>query len=129
MHLLKYFKKAKCKFLHLGWSDSKHKCRLGREQIVSNPEDKDLWLLVDEKLNVRQQCALAAQRAKYILLQSEEAWPTGWGGWFSPSVPLMRPILTVLFSVLRPLAQEGHGAVEIQRRDQEDGKIDRAPLL
>lgn len=31
MHLLKYFKKAKCKFLHLGWSDPKNKCRLGRE--------------------------------------------------------------------------------------------------
>ncbi|KAK4824399.1 LOW QUALITY PROTEIN: hypothetical protein QYF61_014059 [Mycteria americana] len=58
---------SKCWIVHLGWSKAGHKYKLGEEWPDSSPAERDLGVLVDSRLNVSQQCALAAKRANHIL--------------------------------------------------------------
>ena len=61
------FIKSKCKVLHLGSDSSHYLYKLGDVRMEHSPARKDLGVLVDGKLDMSQQCALAAQKASHIL--------------------------------------------------------------
>jgi len=61
------FNKAKHKVLHMGQGNCKQKYRLGGEWTESSWAEKNLEVLVDEKLNMIRPCVFAAQKANRIL--------------------------------------------------------------
>ena len=56
--------KSKCRILHLGWRNPGSTYKLGDKRLESSTAERDLG--ADGKLNMSQQCALAARRASCV---------------------------------------------------------------
>ena len=101
------FNKAKCRVLHLGWGNPTYLYRLGEDLLESSPEEGCLAVLVDEKLDMSQQCVLAAQKANYIPGCIKK-------GVASREKEVIVPLYSALVRLrpgLRPTVQEGCGAL------------------
>jgi len=61
------FNKGKYRVPHVGRNNPIHQYRLGANLLESSSVERDLGVLVDDRLTMSQQCALAAKNAKGIL--------------------------------------------------------------
>ncbi|GAB0190032.1 mitochondrial enolase superfamily member 1 [Grus japonensis] len=64
---IREFSKGKCQVLHLGRSNFRHQCMQGTNQLEGRSVEKDLEVLLDNKLTISQLCMLVAKAAKSIL--------------------------------------------------------------
>lgn len=125
------FNKSKCKVLHLGQGNARHEDRLGEALFESRAAEEDLGVLVDKRLDMNQQRALAGQKANCILGCINRGVASQLREGLVP--PLLHPSeasLGVLHPGLDPQRKKDLNLlVRVQRRGYKDDQRTGAPLL
>ncbi|GAB0179918.1 mitochondrial enolase superfamily member 1 [Grus japonensis] len=112
------FNKDKCKVLHLGKHNPGVQHRLGFIWLGSNSVERDLGILVDNKLNMSEQCAAVAKKANRMLAASTRTSPAEIKKSLSHSTQhLLGHTWNTVFSFDPHYAKkDGHRLERVQRR-------------
>ena len=114
------------KVLHLDRGNLRYMYRLGKEWIGNSPEEKDLGVLVNKKLNVR----LQSRKLTSSWAALKQRWPAGWGRWlFPPTPPSWSPTCNTMFSSWVSSTRRTWACCTKSRSDHEDDQNAGAPLL
>lgn len=112
---LSMFSKAKCK-VNLQWGNPRYVHRVG-ELLEDSPAEKDLGVLVGEKLGMSQQCVLTACKANSVLGCINREVAMGREGIVSLCSALMRPHREYCIQAWGPQHKNDVGLLEwVQRR-------------
>ncbi|CAM5148359.1 unnamed protein product [Eretmochelys imbricata] len=61
------FNSEKCKVMHLGINNKNFSYKLGTHQLEETEEEKDLGVLVDDRMTMSHQCDMAVKKANVVL--------------------------------------------------------------
>ena len=101
------FCKARCKALHLCWSNPKQNYKLDQNNLRAFTRRRIWGYLLMKKLLWAGNIHLQPQKPTISWATSKEGWPAGWGQW----LPSSEASPGILYPGLGFLVQGGHGAV------------------